>query len=129
MRKLLSLKAVSVACILLSPVLVSTNAFAGYKYSAPVQVDSTSISGSFGAARNSASPREHLYFVDYGNRINVVATDAAGITKGCTMRTEPLLTQLRSAQSDSQITVGWDSSGACTYVFVNSGSSQQPKAL
>jgi len=119
---------VSPSIILSLSALLSFQVFAGTKSTYNVSATATSISGSFGSARNSSDTKQTLHIGDTGTTATIWARNSAGTIKSCTTNNAAHLAALRSATSNSYLLAS-HSSGKCTYVNVYKGSLFAPKVL
>ncbi|WP_444994642.1 hypothetical protein [Aliikangiella sp. IMCC44359] len=119
---------VASSIILSASALLSLQTFAGTKSTYNVTATATTISGSFGSARNSADNTQILHVGDTGAVATIWARNAAGVVKSCTTSNPQHLAALRSGTSNSYL-IASHSSGSCTYVNVYKGSLFAPKVL
>ena len=109
---------------------LSTASFAGAKDSYPVYVDTVTrfFSGSMGSARNSTGFQQNLYCYSSTSGYGVCqARDAAGTPASCVTSDANMIAAIRSVNTDSYVSVSYDSSGNCTSILVGTGSHHEPK--
>lgn len=123
-----SIRKTSLSIALTVCALVSSQAFAGTKSTYNVYNSATSISGSFGSARNSADTSQTLHIGDTGSIATIWSRTSSGSIKSCTTNNAAHLAALRSATSNSYL-IANHSGGTCTYVNVYKGSLFAPKEL
>ena len=106
---------------------LTSNAFAGAKYTYNVYVGTTSFSGSLGDARNSTDTYQQIgcYSTTPGTGY-CYGRNSTGTSVGCSTSDAAMLTSIKSLKGDSYIRVNF-SSGACTDIFVSNFSSFAPK--
>lgn len=114
------------ATSLFSALSFSATSLAGHKATHNVIVNNTSISGSFGSARNSADSVQYIASLDRGTYMVVMAKSAAGVSKSCTTKKPTHFEQLRALGSDSFLYVSVSGS-TCTNVDIQNSSSFAPK--
>ena len=110
--------------------LTSTGAFAGIRDSQPLIIDDVNQSaiGSLGNAYNSQSTSELIGCGSGGTWGSCLVIDSTGKSRSCVTTDPALVSQIRSVNSDSTLYFGWDASGKCTFITVQSYSSGQPKS-
>lgn len=114
--------------------LAGTAAWAGYKSTYYVGVDTTSREayGSFGSARASADSVQYIGCAVQGfsNGTNYVlcqARNANNVSAYCSS-SEPALVNAATALSDgSYMYLNWDANGTCTYLYVSNASQWAPR--
>jgi hypothetical protein len=118
---------------LLASLALGTTAWAGYRYTAEVQIDVAhrTARGALGAARASVDPYQAI-----GCRIGAspggdpvlycFATDATNYTATCSSKSGSILTVASMIRDSSFISFGWDAGGACTSLNVENYSSHLP---
>ncbi len=109
--------------------LASSAAMAGAKWGFPVVVYSTYFVGSMGATRASGASTDYIEISDKGATVYVRALQASnGLSASCVTSDPTMISQLRSANSDSVVFVSY-SSGTCTSVTITNSSAQAPKVM
>lgn len=117
--------------------MVTSVAYAGQKLVDPVSVHrnsdySGSMSGSFGATRNSADTTSFLsckttHSTTASAFMTCSATTASGVSGYCHSSSAQLVTAIESVPNDAYILVTWDTTAACTSIVVYHDSRDQPK--
>lgn len=106
---------------------LSSNVFAGAKYTYNVYVGTTSFYGSLGDARNSTDTYQQIgcYSTTPGSGY-CYGRNSTGTSAGCSTSDAAMLHAIQSVKGDSYIRVNF-SSGACTSIFISNFSSFAPK--
>ena len=119
--------------LIISGLFTVNSVFAGLRVTtemlvvAPTATTAGSISGNFGAARNSVDANQFLLVGDTGASIIVLARDSALVSASCTTNNPVQMAQLRGLTAGSFVSVAVSTAGVCTSVSVASGSVyQQP---
>ena len=89
--------------------------------------------GSMGTARNSANNIEYVSCYAQGFSTGnphaaCIVRDSASEVGICHATTDAQLNAIRSASTDSYVYFEWDTTGACTYIYVSHSSTYEPKA-
>lgn len=113
--------------------LGSTAAWAGYKYSTYVSVNTSTreASGPIGFARNSPDTQQwigcEIFGTLTGNSVKCSASTTAGVSGSCQTTNQNLLTVALALNGDDFLTFRWDSSGQCTEIRAYKMSYWEPK--
>ena len=111
----------------------STAAWAGYKTSNPVTVNSSTkeASGPIGYARNSPDFQQwigcEIYGTLTGNFVRCYASTVAGTSASCQTSNSNLLAVAMALNGDDFLTFRWDASGQCTELRAYKMSYWEPK--
>jgi hypothetical protein len=109
--------------------LASTAALAGFRSGEQVYIyDIDRLAhGHLGYVHNTADNTQYIGCYSNQSVGSCYARDSAGLTRSCTTSDANHIATIRSLSSDSSLYFWWDSSGYCTNVHVNIGSSSSPK--
>lgn len=120
-------KRLSTTALLAITVFSSSSIWAGANLSIPVVIGGggSSITGNFGATRNSANPIEFLEVIDIGATMIIRARNAAGVFASCTTGNPVMHAQLRGLTSEGLIRVAING-GACVQLQTWNSSRLQP---
>jgi hypothetical protein len=128
------IKKIFSAATIAAVLAAATAAWAGYKVSPAVYVNSTGryASGAFGTARNSADSVQYLYCTVSATagstrQAQCFAQDASYRFAGCSTSDQAMVLNVASMNSDANVFFTWDASGNCTSIYVDNGSQFEPK--
>lgn len=111
----------------------STAAWAGYKYSTPVSVNTSTreASGPIGYARNSSDFTQwigcEIYGTLTGTTVKCYAATPNNVTGSCQTSNANLLAVAQGLNGDDFLTFRWDASGQCTEIRAYKMSYWEPK--
>jgi len=116
--------------------LAATAAWAGYKGTWPVYVDTLNrtAGGSLGSTRNSTDSSQYIgcytYAYSSGSEYALcIASTSAGAYASCWSSVPQIINVVRSLNGDGYVYFRYDTGGQCTYVEVQNYSTLEPKAL
>ena len=134
----MGIRKIVVAAALLAAVTTTAGvAHAGFKsfYAATVVKNADGSGrayGSMGTARNSANNVEYVICYTQGWATGTahgtcLVRNSASEVAMCSATSDSQLNAIRSASTDSYVYFDFDTTGACTYLYVANGSSHEPK--
>lgn len=116
--------------VILGLLLCSTTAFAGYKETAPVFINTTAgittASGVLGSVRSSTDNVQYIGCYNYGHSLVCVAKNSAGVETACFTDNPSLITLAGTISGDSKIRFQVQNS-TCVGLTVETMSSYAPK--